>query len=65
MSGLKQIIEKQNDENKQLQTKNDKLKMENENLAIVVNNLLEKIKKLEKESSVNNKRYLVTVFQFI
>ena len=54
MSGLKQIIGKQNDENMKLQIKNDILKMENKKLADKNVKLLSKNEMLEKELRLKN-----------
>ena len=62
MSSLKQIIEKLHHENKKFQSKNHILRMENENLASTNVNLLEEMKKLEKESCVKNKRFVIAPF---
>ena len=56
MSGLKQIVEKQNDENMKLQIKNDILKMENKKLADKNVKLLSKNEMLEKELLLKNAR---------
>ena len=54
MSGLKQIIEKQNLHIKSLQKKNEQFKVVNKNLADERKKMIEKINNLEIEFSVKN-----------
>ena len=56
LSGLKEIIEKQNDENMKLQNKYDILKIENEKLADKNVKLLNKNEMLEKEYRLKNSK---------
>ena len=60
ISGLKQIIVKQENENKQLQGINENLKKDNERVSIVNKNLFEKLDKLEKESNKKISRFVVS-----
>ena len=62
MSGLKQILEKQDNENKQLQSKIGNLQKENENLSRVNTSLFEKLNKLEKESSEKIARFVFAFY---
>ena len=57
---MKQILKKQENENKQLQGINENLKKENEHVSIVNKNLLEKLNKLEKESNRKISRFVVS-----
>ena len=61
MSGLKQIIEKQNLHIKSLQKKNEQFKVVNKKLADERKKMIEKINNLEIEFSVKNAQ-LVTFF---
>ena len=60
ISGLKEVMQKQENENKQLKAINDNLKKENEHASIVNENLLKKLKKLDKESNKNISRFVVS-----
>ena len=60
MSGLKQIIEKQNLHLKNLQEENEQLKVVNKNLADEKRRMVEKVNNLQIELSVKNAQ-LVTV----
>ena len=62
MLGLKQILEKQDNENKQLQFKIGNLLKENENLSRVNTSLFEKLNKLEKESSEKIARFIFAFY---
>ena len=57
---MKQILKKQENENKQLQGINENLKKENEHVSIVNINLLEKLNKFEKESNRKISRFVVS-----
>ena len=57
---MKQILKKQENENKQLQGINKNLKKENEHVSIVNINLLEKLNKFEKESNRKISRFVVS-----
>ena len=59
LSGLIQIIKKEENENKHLQAINENLKKENEHVSSVNKNLLEKLNKLDKESNKKISRFVV------
>ena len=59
MSGLKQIIEKQNLHIKNLQEKNEQLKVVNKNLADEKRRMVEKVNNLQIELSVKNAQLVI------
>ena len=63
--GFKEIIEKQNIEIQNLQNINCSLKKENKVLSDKNSNLLEKIKKVEKESNVKNSQLVKFIMYYI